>query len=407
MYRTPAVALCFAGALGMWSVCVCRAQPGILHGSGFNRDASRESFVANPSRQVKAHVVFQRPRATPQEIAAVQTTGPVATPMEAGSSSSTRAVRRAYIIPRPHPTPQIVWGPTTSGPFFTGTAEVEPKGSWYQEPYLFDFMRSGSMSEDYNQKVAIGLGHHLEFDAQMPLIFNIERPSTAPSGTTVSQFGQGDTHLDFKYEFTTDANTYRFLARPALSMTTDIFLPTGNVSGLLPNLYGVNQFGNGDFQEGVSLIMRKRVKPFSCYGQFGELIEDPFNASQGYQYNNNTTVVVSGQPVHVIYGNLLYYSGDLEYVLNDRRGIGFLAEVDGQSQDLRNLLFGAATAPSYSYLSAAPEAEYTWPTRKRYDVTWGAGVNLPVETGDYPGMVTPMTTVTFSFNGPHGNRNSN
>jgi hypothetical protein len=36
--------------------------------------------------------------------------------------------------------PFLPWGPNTSGPFFTGTAEVEPVGSWYLEPFAYDFI---------------------------------------------------------------------------------------------------------------------------------------------------------------------------------------------------------------------------------------------------------------------------
>ena len=311
-----------------------------------------------------------------------------------------------YTIPQPGPVSPHEWGPTTSGPFFTGTAEVEPMGSSYWEPYLFDYKKAGSRSMNFNEKSAMGLGHNLEFDVQVPLILNTATATAAPAGTTVSQFGPGDTHMDFKYELTTDQNTYKFLAWPAISLTADFFLPSGNASGLRPSRYGVDQFGNGTFQEGASLLIRKRAKPVTLYAQLGDLIEDPMDATQGYGYNNDISTVKAGQQVRVVDGNLLYYSAAMEYVFNGRHGIGFLAEVDGQSQSLHNLFFGKATAPSYSYLSAAPEVEYTWPAGKRFAITWGAGVNLPVERGDYPHIVTPMMTLTFNFFGPKGGRNS-
>lgn len=307
---------------------------------------------------------------------------------------------------RPKKGSKHAWGPSTSGPFFTGTAEVEPRGSWYVEPYMFDFSRAGSTSFNFNQKTAIGLGSNLELDSQAPMIFNIARPPATPLGITKSQFGFGDTHVNLKYQLTSDTNTYSFFARPAVSLTADLFIPSGKFSRLRPSRYGVDQFGNGTFQEGMSVLVRKRAKPLSFYAQVGDLVEDPANVSAGYGFNNGITTVPPGTRMHLIDGNLLYYSADLEYVLNSKRGIGILTEVDGQSQDLHNLFFGRATAPSYSYLSAAPEAEFTWPARKRMTVTWGAGVNLPVARGDYPRVVTPMMTVTFNFFGPNGSRNS-
>lgn len=298
------------------------------------------------------------------------------------------------------------WGPATSGPFFTGTAEVEPRGSWYIEPYMFAMHKPGSTTFNFNQKSAMGLGGHLEFDSQLPLLLNVAKPPATPAGTTKSQIGYGDAHLDFKYQLTSDGDTYKFFARPAVSLTADLFVPTGNASGLHPSRYGVDQFGNGTFQQGLSLLVRKRAKPFSVYAQLGDLIQDPADVGGGYGYNNAITTVPAGTRAHVVYGNLLYYSADLEYVLNTRHGIGILAEVDGESQNNHNLLFGNATAPAFSYLSAAPEIEYTWPAGKRLAITWGAGVNIPVQRSGYPRVVDPMLTVTFCFNGPNGGRNS-
>ena len=43
--------------------------------------------------------------------------------------------------------PYLPWGPNTSGPFFTGTAEVEPIGSWYLEPFAYDYITPGSRKD--------------------------------------------------------------------------------------------------------------------------------------------------------------------------------------------------------------------------------------------------------------------
>jgi len=328
---------------------------------------------------------------------------PVPAPM-IGESSSAAAIPAFVMGVQEHP--RKVWGPTTSGPFFTGTAEVEPMGSWYEEPFLFDMRHGSSTSKNFNQKIAVGMGHNLEFDVQLPMLLNTAKSPTAPAGDAVSQFGPGDSHLSFKYELTNDADTCKFLARPAMTLTFDFIVPSGNTSGLRASRYGVDQFGNGTFQEGMSLLVRKRAKPFMIYGQFGDLIGDPTRVSKGYGFDNGITSIQAGRQVRMVDGNLLYYSAALEYVLNTRHGIGFLAELDGQSQSQHSLLFGKATAPSYSYLSAAPEVEFTWPARKNLAITWGAGVNLPVERGDYPRTVTPMFTVSFNFNGPNGGRSS-
>lgn len=296
-----------------------------------------------------------------------------------------------------------VWGPTTSGPFFTGTAEVEPLGSSYVEPFLFSNQKKGSSSNVFNQKMAMGLGNNLEFDAQMPMVVNTVN---APAGQTVTQSGPGDLHLDVKYQLTQDSDTSKLLARPALGLTTDFYFPTGKASGLQPGLYGADQFGNGTFQQGMSLLIHKRVEPFSLYGQVGDLIADPTHVSQGYGFDNGMAVVTSGQNVRMVDGNLLYYSAAMEYVMNTKHGLGVLAEMNGQSQSAHNLIFGKATAPAYSYLAVAPEVEFTTPMGKHSGITWGAGVDVPVERENFPRVVTPMVTATFYFNGPNGGRSS-
>jgi hypothetical protein len=343
-------------------------------------------------------------KASRLELASIRT-DPISNLQPVMGESSSAPATPSLTIAAPESRRKI-WGPTTSGPFYTGTAEVEPMGSWYLEPYLFDSSHGGSSSKEFNQKMAIGMGHNLEFDIQTPMILNTAKSPTTPMGKTVSQFGTGDTHMNFKYELTKDADTCKFLAQPAMTLTFDFIIPSGNASGLRASRYGVDQFGNGTYQEGLSLLIRKRARPFMFYGQFGDLIGDPTTVSKGYVFNNGIGSVQSGRHVRMVDGNLLYYSAALEYVLNTRHGIGLLAELDGQSQSGHSLFFGKATAPSYSYLSAAPEVEFTWPARKNLAITWGAGVNLPVERGDYPRTVTPMFTVSFNFNGPNGGRSS-
>ena len=404
MYRTRAVFFCLSCVAAVFPGGACHAQTSVSSGRRLISFRTHRAAGQGPLQQISARYGVPRLRPQTQETTAVPPT--LESVIEARPGSGSEAVIRANGIEAAPSRSKPSWGPTTSGPFFTGTAEVEPMGSRYWEPYMLAYRQASSSSTNFNQKTAVGMGNNLEFDAQVPLILNTAKPPATPAGTTVSQFGPGDAHLNFKYQLTSDANAYKFLARPALSLTADLFIPSGNASGLRPSRYGVDQFGNGTFQEGMSLLIHKRAHPFEFYGQFGDLIEDPTHVSRGYGYNNGMDSVQSGKNMPMIDGNLLYYSAALEYVINTRRGIGLLAEVDGQSQSLRNLLFGKATAPGYSYLSAAPEVEYTWPAGKHFAITWGAGVNLPVERGDYPRVLTPMATLTFCFNGPNGGRDS-
>lgn len=53
----------------------------------------------------------------------------------------------------------LPWGPNTSGPFFTGTAEVEPVGSFFLEPYWFDYLQPGIgfSSLSMPERLSVGL----------------------------------------------------------------------------------------------------------------------------------------------------------------------------------------------------------------------------------------------------------
>jgi hypothetical protein len=297
------------------------------------------------------------------------------------------------------------WGANTSGPFFTGTAEVEPPGSFYWEPYIFDNRNTSSASHQFTQKMAIGMGHHLELDTLIPLTLNTIDASASPTGKSIKEFGPGDAQLSFKYELTTDADTYHFLARPAITLTANFVLPTGNYTYLNPQLNGADQFGNGTWQQGIGMLIRKRFKPFVLYGQLGEFILDPTTVSHGYGFDNVTSTVTSNSPTRMVDGNLFTYSGALEDVFNSKHGIGGLIEFAGETQASSGV-FGSATAPSFSYLTASPELEFTWPAGNRFAITWGGGVAIPIQRRNYPRIVTPMMTLTFYFNGPHGGRSS-
>lgn len=298
------------------------------------------------------------------------------------------------------------WGANTSGPFFTGTAEVEPLQSVYIEPYVFNNREKGSSNEEFTQKMAIGLGHGLEFDALVPFTRNAVNSPGGLRGQNVSDIGAGDTQLSVKYELTTDSNTYKFFSRPAITVTGNIVIPTGNATNLISRLHGADQFGNGTWGEGPGLLVRKRFKPFVFYGQMGDLIVEPTTVPKGYSFDNQIGTVSTRRGLRMIDGNLFSYSAALEDVFNTKHGIGGLLEFTGEKQAGRNLIFGKATAPPFSYISMAPELEFTLPAGKRFAATWGGGVMIPLERGDYPRIVTPMMTVTLYFNGPNGSRNS-
>ena len=273
--------------------------------------------------------------------------------------------------------PFLPWGPNTSGPFFTGTAEVEPIGSWYLETFAYDGLSPGSSSLYMPMRLAIGLGHNLEFDSFIPLIQNWQGFPTTPQGASSSHFGVGNTHFEVKWGLTSDEDVYLPFARPAIALTFDFWIPSGQYQNLNPQDFGADQLGNGTYNEAVMLLVRKHFKPFMIYLQAGDIIENPSTVGVGYTFNNGITQNMT-PGYHMVDGNLLYYAGAFEHVINTDWGAGYLLEIYGQSQSGENLIFGPSNAPEFSFLWWAPEIEMTWPSTPKFAATWGAGVAMPI-----------------------------
>ncbi len=288
------------------------------------------------------------------------------------------------------------WGPATSGPFYTGTAEAEPLGSDFVEPWVYDQQKPNEhmTSLFMPQRLDLGVGQGWDFSISIPLVEN-QLPGVNASGV-------GDTTMWFKREIIEDADTYHFWARPAVSMEALFVLPTGQYQNLNANLNGADQTGSGTFDESIQLLMRKRFKPFSLYAQVGDYIENPTSVETGFGFNNGIQSAL--HPMTVVNGNLLNYSLCLEQVFNDQWGLGYVLELSGESQSGQSLFYGSANSPSWSYLWGDAGLEMTWPNNDSYAVTWGAGMTWPIEQANYPRTYSPMATVTVNFLGKKGYR---
>jgi len=298
----------------------------------------------------------------------------------------------------------LSWGPNTSGPFFTGTAEVEPVGSFFYEPYWYDYLQPGLGFSTLSmpQRLSVGLIKNWEFDVSVPLISNTGTYPTTPAGTAISNFGIGDTLVWLKQQLTDDGDPFHFWSRPAMTLEYQFTLPTGHYLNLNPQMYTVDQTGDGTFNEGIYLILRKHFRPFMLYLQLGDIVENPTQVETGFTFNNGIASTTKSQ--NVVNGNLLWFSGAFEHVLNDEWGAGYVLEFFGESQAGQSLFFGAANAPAWSFLWIDPGLELTWPDTEKVSVTWGVGMGLPVYQSNYPTTYTPMGTITVYYNGPFGYR---
>jgi hypothetical protein len=289
------------------------------------------------------------------------------------------------------------WVDNTSGPMYTGTADVMPGGSFYFEPYYFNYRTHGSTNTTVPLKLAYGVGHHIELDAFTALEY------VGSGGIAGSSFQLGDTTAQAKMQVAKETDRYHFLTLPSIGFSVDVNIPTGHLQSPKPNLAGGSQTTNDTWNEQFNLLIRKQFKPFQLYLEGTEIIQNPVNVVGPYQFNNGVTSIGAGVPFHVVDGNVLAASGALEQVLHPKSGLGYLIEINGQSQSTHSLIFGSATAPAFSYINITPEAEYTWPAKGRFPITWGAGVSINAARSDYPRQLIPMFTVTF--NGDlHGSR---
>ncbi|MHB2025248.1 MAG: hypothetical protein ACYCPQ_01215 [Elusimicrobiota bacterium] len=255
------------------------------------------------------------------------------------------------------------------------------------------------------QRLSVGIGHNLELDLYPNFIYNYAGYPTTTAGTSVSNAGLGNTHAEIKYQATADADTNRFFADPSIGLKAILWIPTGNYQNLSQTAYNTDQLGNGTWNEGLSVLLRKRFRPFQIYTECGEVVEDPTRVGGGYQFNNNMAMVPFGtSDVRMVDGNLLFYGAAFEQVLNDRSGLGYVLEFYGQTQSSRSLLWSGTNAPAWSFLSFVPTLEFTWPNTAQFQMTWGAALAYPLVYNGYPKTITPIFTVTFYFNSARGHR---
>lgn len=291
----------------------------------------------------------------------------------------------------------VQWVDNTSGPTYTGTADVMPGGSFYIEPYYFNYRTKGGNNTALPLKLAYGIGHRTELD----VFLSGDYSGAAPEQS--SSFELGDTVVQAKFAIHKETDRYHLWKAPSLGISVDINIPTGHLRSSKPNVSGGSQTTNNTWNEQLNVLARKQFKPFELYLEGTEIVQNPTDVTGPYDFDNGINSVATGTPFHVVDGNVLAADAALEDVLIPRCGFGYLIEVNGERQSARSLIFGHANAPAFSYVNLSPELEVTWPAKGRFPVTWGGGVTITAARSDYPRQLTPVFTVTF--NGDlHGGR---
>jgi hypothetical protein len=273
---------------------------------------------------------------------------------------------------------------------YTGTADVMPGGSFYFEPYYFNYRTSSSTNTTLPLKLAYGVGHRTELDAFTALEY------VGSGGIDGSSLQFGDTTAQAKFQLFKETDRYHLWTMPSIGVSVDVNIPTGHLQSSKPNLAGGSQTTNDTWNEQLNLLVRKQFKPFQLYLEGTEIVQNPVNVVGPYEFNNGLTSVAPGVPFHVIDGNILAASGAIEHVLKPSTGLGYLIEINGQRQSSQSLVFGNATAPAFSYINITPEIEYTWPAKGRFPLTWGGGLSINAARSNYQRQLIPMFTVTFN-----------
>ena len=289
------------------------------------------------------------------------------------------------------------WVDNTSGPMYTGTADVMPGGSFYVEPFYFNYRKPGGSNTSMPWKFAYGVGHKIEADLFIPLDYS----GATPSGAGAVELG--DTIIQGKFELHKEADRYRFWRAPSVGFSVDVNIPTGHLASAKPSANGGSQRTNNTWNEQVNLLVRKQFKPFEYYLEATEIVQNPVDVVGPYDFNNGLSSLSPGQHFHVVDGNVLAADATLEHLLIPREGFGYLLEMSSERQSGHSLLFGRATAPRFSYLDLSPELEVTWPGRGRFPITWGGGVTFTAFQSNYQRQLIPMFTVTLNGN-LHGGR---
>ncbi|EQD48682.1 hypothetical protein B1A_13951, partial [mine drainage metagenome] len=185
----------------------------------------------------------------------------------------------------------LAWGPLTSGPFFTGNANTVPVGSFFVRSAWSDNLMFGqglnlsSMTGEF--RIDVGLMKNLEMNLVVPLGIN-SQDSAGTNNQRITRWGVGDTVIFFRYNFLLENDVYSLWHRPSLTIEPQFVFPTGKYTELSPTANGLDQMGNGTFNEGLYLIAKKSSKPFRLFFMAGDIVQNPTTVGENYASNNVT-----------------------------------------------------------------------------------------------------------------------
>ncbi|OLB55482.1 MAG: hypothetical protein AUI03_06855 [Nitrospirae bacterium 13_2_20CM_2_62_8] len=256
------------------------------------------------------------------------------------------------------------WNPFSHGPILNTGVDIQPKGQYLIQPFVFGQVGH----EQYGNKLttdssdaqthlravaptlifAYGITNHVELNVAPSWVW-FEASKATPSGerTIDTDTGPGDTTIYLKYRpIVQDPDTWR----PSITQYNGITLPTSQWFGTTPIPGGFSplgrlpgtKFGGLSFTEGV--LFRKNLQPFRL------------NGGVYYTY----TAPGSNAGMNTYNGDIVNTRFIVEYIADDKRGLGFNAEflmlnglpfrLDGHDVNLK--------PTSFSLIGVEPSIQY-------------------------------------------------
>ena len=238
---------------------------------------------------------------------------------------------------------QEEWNPPSAGPITTSTAPLCAKGEFVIQPLFFynrtrgsfdseghyDSLPEGDSQYQYQGVwfMQYGITDRLEIDGQLLYQKNYIKQE----GLKAHASGLGDSYLFLRYCI--------FEEKEWLPHVTGVFAlkaPTGKYQHADPDKLGTDIMGGGSWDQGIGVILTKRLKPFI------------FHADTYYSFSQPTKI----DDVKTRYANYLNYDIGVEYFLP--KGFNLILEANGFLQGDRWEDGGRLPSSDIRYLTIAP-----------------------------------------------------
>ncbi len=239
------------------------------------------------------------------------------------------------------------WNPISAGPLTTWTAPLCGKGKFVLQPFFiynrtrgtfntdghYDSLPGGDKKYQLQEQLfaQYGLTDRLELDAQMVYQQNYVKQGDSKARAS----GFGDSYLFLRYCALEEKGWL-----PHITGLFQLKMPTGKYENADPDKLGADLMGaasgGGSWDQGLGVILTKRLKPFIFHSDF--------------VYSFPQEVKIDG--VTTRYANYLNYDFGVEYFLS--KGFNLMVEATGFLQGNKKQDNQKTPDSSISYLTVAP-----------------------------------------------------